>query len=228
MSTYTPSHLEERIDLLTKELASKRRGTNWATNLTLLIGLIAILLLCGYFGYGYYMFDNITKPETIVSSAKMYLTDYSEQASQVASDEVRKSAPIWAQEASRELVENIPTFREKAEASIIKYFDEQLENSQDMTRDQFAKIMEDNRDQFKDAIDVIVEEGTSEEFVNKIMPIIEEKYAPDMKANVSNVLGGLQDINRRLRKLARSKELNPIEEQQKHILGLTRLLREGE
>ncbi len=225
MNTYVPSHLEERIDLLTKELASKRRATNWGTNLTLLIGLIAILLLCGYFGYGYYMFDNVTKPETIVSSAKMYIQDYSEQGRRVASEEVRKSAPVWAREASRELIANMPSMRKKAETSIVGYFDDQLERSEKLTTDQFSKIMEENRAEFQEAIGIIMEEGSSDEFVSKIMPIIEKRYAPEMKANVSNVLGGLQDINRRLRKLAKGDSLNPIEEQQKHILGLTRILR---
>jgi hypothetical protein len=225
-NNYVPSHLEERIDLLTKELASKRRATNWGTNLTLLVGLLALVLLCGYFGFGYYMFDNNTQPETIVSAAKMYLQDYSEQGRQIASEEVRKSAPVWAREVSRELIANMPSMREKAETTIVGYFDEQLERSEKLTTEQFSKIMEENRDEFEEAIGIIMEEGSSDEFVTKIMPIIEKRYAPEMKANVSNVLGGLQDINRRLRKLAKSKTLNPIEEQQKHILGLTRLLRE--
>ena len=85
--------------------------------------------------------------------------------------------------------------------------------------------MEENRADFKDAIDVIVKDGGSDEFMDKIMPIIEREYAPDMKDSVSNALSAIQELNRRIEKLSMGLELNPIEEQQKHILGLTRLLR---
>ncbi len=97
MSTSKPSHLEERIDLLTKDMAGKRRATNWSANLTLIIGLLAILLLCGYFGYGYRELDSVTQPEDIVAAASNYLDKYSVEARKTAAVEVRKSAPIWAQ-----------------------------------------------------------------------------------------------------------------------------------
>lgn len=220
------SHLEERIDMLVKELARKRRSTNWGTNLSLLIGLAAIVLLCGYFGYGYYMFDDFTKPDNIVKYANSYLDEYSAQAREVAAEEVKKSAPIWAKEVSRELVDNMPTLRERAEIAIDEYLDEQLVKTQQQTEVGFAELMDKHRNAFADAIDIIIKEGTSDEFVEKVLPIIEENYAPEMKDSVMNTLGALQDINVRMEKLARGQDLNPIEEQQRHILGLTRLLRQ--
>jgi hypothetical protein len=220
------SHIEQRIDLLTKELASKRRSTNWSTNLTLIIGLLAILALCGYFGYGYNELNNITKPDQILAAASIYLDEYSVEARKAAAVEVRKSAPVWAKEASKELVANMPTLREKTEESVAQYFDSQLQAGQNMTRGEFEIILRDNRDDFEEAINLIVEEGNSDEFVDQVLPIIEKNYGRDMKANVAKVLGGLQDMSRRIDKLARGKNLNPIEEQQRQILGLTRRLRD--
>jgi hypothetical protein len=222
----TTSLAEERINILIKELSRKRRSTNWGTNLSLLIGLAAIVLLGGYFGYGYYMFDDVTKPENIVKYANSYLDEYSAQAREVAAEEVRKSAPIWAKEVSRELVAKMPMLREKAETTIVSYLDEQLEKTQQQTGTGFSELMDQNRGSFADAIDIIVKEGSSDEFVEKVMPIIEENYAPEMKSSVLNALGTLQDINRRMEKLARGQNLNEIEEQQRHILGLTRMLRQ--
>jgi hypothetical protein len=220
------SHIEQRIDLLTKELASKRRSTNWSTNLTLIIGLLAILALCGYFGYGYNELNSITKPDQILAAAAGYLDEYSVEARKAAAVEVRKSAPVWAKEASKELVANMPTLREKTEESVAQYFDSQLQAGQNMTRGEFEIILRDNRDDFEEAINLIVEEGNSDEFVDQVLPIIEKNYGRDLKANVAKVLGGLQDMSRRIDKLARGKNLNPIEEQQRQILGLTRRLRD--
>jgi|GEM_PF-1486062 len=221
-----PSHLEERIDLLVRELASKRRSTNWSSNFTFLLGLLAILLLCGYFGYGYYALDEMTQPDMVVRAASTWLEDYSVEARHTAAGEIRKSAPVWAREASRELVANMPGLRENAEVAIAGYFDRQLQETQVATRTEFTKIMHDHHDEFEEAINLIAEEDRSDEFVKQVLPIIEENYAAEMRANVSNVLGILQEFNVRIDKLAKGTELNPIEEQQRHILGLTRLLQQ--
>jgi len=221
----TTGHMEERIDQLNKELVAKRRATNWSSNLVLVIGMLAILFLCGYFGYGYYMFDDITNPRKIVNAAKSYVEDLSIEARRTAGEEVKKSAPIWAKQASVELVANMPTIREKAEITFTQYFDEQVLATKDMTRTEFAKIVENNRGEFKEAIDTLVQQGKSDEFVAKVMPIIEQQYATDMQSQVQDVLGGLQFINEQLDKLSANKELNPIEQQQRYILGLARLMR---
>lgn len=222
----TASHLEERIDILVNDLSRKRKATNWGTNLSLIIGLLAIVLLGTYFGYGYMTFRDFTKPENIVKYTNTFIDQYSAQAREVAEEEIKKSAPIWAKEASQELVANMPMWREKAETAIVQYLDEQLDKTQKQTGAGFADLMDKNRGSFAEAIDIIVKEESSDEFVNQIMPIIEENYAPEMKSNVMNTLGILQDVNKRMEKLARGQDLNEIEQQQRHILGLTRLLRQ--
>ena len=220
------THIQERIQLLNKEIAGTRRSTNWSSNLALLIGLVCIVLLCGYFGYGYKALNDVTQPKMIVEAAKGYMGDYSIEARKVASAEIRKSAPIWAQEASIELVANMPTFRKQAESTVETYFNEQIAMSQGLAGKEFKKIIQDNREDFGEAIKLMVEEGNSDEFVDTILPIIEKSSEIDLKDNAMLVLGGLDEINRRLEKLATGTDLNPLEEQQRHILGLTRVLRE--
>jgi hypothetical protein len=192
----------------------------------LIIGLLAVLFLCGYFGYGYRELDSVTDPKQVVDAAQSYLTDFSVEARKTAGEEVRKSAPVWAKQASVELIANMPRMREQAETTFTVYFDEQVQKTKDLTRVEFAKIVEDNRGDFKEAIDTLVQEGKSDDFVKKIMPLIEQQYAADMTTQVQNVLGGLQFINEQLDKLAEGENLNPIEKQQRYILGLTRLIRQ--
>lgn len=220
------SHVEERIDHLVKELAGKRRITSLGTNLSLLVGLISIALLCVYFGYGYFMLDELTKPETVVGSAKAYLEDNSPQAMEIAAAEVRNSAPIWANQASQEFIASMPTVREQAEVALMSYIDEQLAETQKLTSEGFEDMMDKHQADFADAINMMVAGGDSAVFTEKVMPLIEEAYAPEMKESVLNTLGILQEINRRMEKLAAGKDLNEIELQQRKILGLTRLLRD--
>ena len=220
------SHVEERIDHLVKELAGKRRITSLGTNLSLLVGLISIALLCVYFGYGYFMLDELTKPETVVGSAKAYLEDNSPQAMEIAAAEVRNSAPIWANQASQEFIASMPTVREQAEVALMSYIDEQLAETQKLTSEGFEDMMDKHQADFADAINMMVAGGDSAVFTEKVMPLIEEAYAPEMKESVLPTLGILQEINRRMEKLATGKDLNEIELQQRKILGLTRLLRD--
>jgi hypothetical protein len=188
--------------------------------------LISIALLCVYFGYGYFMLDELTQPETVVGSAKAYLEDNSPRAMEIASAEVRNSAPVWANQASQELIASMPTVREQAEVALMSYIDEQLAETQKLTSEGFEDMMDKHQADFADAINMMVAGGDSSAFTEKVMPMIEEAYAPEMKESVLNTLGILQEINRRMAKLAAGKDLNEIELQQSKILGLTRLLRE--
>ena len=219
------SYLDERIGMLTSELASKRRSMNWSSNLTLVLGLIAIIALSGYFGYGYFRLNEITQPTMIVDAAYGQVDQYASRAREMAASEIRSSAPTWAKQASQQLVDKMPTLREKAEAQILDYMEKKLLESQQMTEERFQKILSENRAEFEEAIEMMVKPGGSKGFVSKIYPIIEKKYAPEMRDTIKEAISGLELINRQLETLARSDDLNPIQEQQKHLLGLTRLLR---
>ena len=161
-----------------------------------------------------------------MGSAKAYLEDNSPRAMEIAAAEVRNSAPVWADQASQELIASMPTVREQAEVALMSYIDEQLAETQKLTSEGFEDMMDKHQADFADAINMMVAGGDSAVFTEKVMPLIEEAYAPEMKESVLNTLGILQEINRRMEKLATGKDLNEIELQQSKILGLTRLLRD--
>ncbi len=219
------THFEQRIDLLAKELASKRRSVNWFANLSLVVGILVLLTLGGYFGYGYNELNSMTKPDQILAAASNQLNEYSEEARKFAAVEVRKFAPLWAEEASLKLIQSLPSLREKTEESLAQFFDNQLQSRQKKTRREFAMVLRDNRDDFENAINIIVEQNDSSQFVDQVMPIIEKNYGAELKANVGEALSGLREANRRIVELAQGKDLNLIEQQQRQILGLLRLLR---
>ena len=134
------SHVEERIDHLVKELAAKSRMTSLGTNLSFLVGLISIAMLCVYFGYGYYVLNDLTQPETVVGAAKAYLEDNSPRVMEIAATEVRNSAPVWADQASQEFIASMPTVREQAEVALMSYIDEQLDETQKLTSEGFEDM----------------------------------------------------------------------------------------
>ncbi len=226
MSEQQISPLEQRIDMLISDLKGKRRSTYFSANVTLLIGLLVIILLCVYFGIGYYILDDVTKPDKVVQSAKAMVDDYAKEARTVAAEEIQKSAPIWAQEVSNEFITSMPDLRERAEAGIEQVLDEQLLEGRRLTTEQFAKLLQENRKEFSEAIATLTDEENTQAFVDTVMPIVEEEYVPALRYDAIQILGVLEDLDRRIERLATAEDLNPIEEQQRHILGLARLLRE--
>lgn len=226
MTERQASHLEERIDMLTRELAGKRRSTNWATNLTLLVGMLIIILLCVYFGIGYYIINDSTRPERIVQSAKGMIEEYAWEARNAAVDEIRASAPGWAEEVSNQFINRMPGMRKQAESALTQVLEEQLQRGRQITTEQFAIMLRENREDFREAIETLSDDGDTQEFVARIMPIVEKQYVPALRNDAIQILGVLDDLNRRLDRLATADDLNPVEEQQRHILGLARLLRE--
>ena len=106
MSNTTESPDEQRIGILVHDLANTRRWTNWTSNLVLIIGLLLLILLCVYFGFFYYTFNDITRPDRVVAAARGYVEDISPDARQMAAEEIQQSAPPCARLIQGALVSN--------------------------------------------------------------------------------------------------------------------------
>ncbi len=220
--------LNQRVDQLKKVLAQKRSRTNFFNTSTLIVGLLVLALLTAYFAVGYYQFADITRPEMVLKFGKAELEKNLTQVRQTMSDEIKRAAPGWAEEISAELINGMPNFREFLEESITGVIDEQIEKGKVITKEKFVSMIEDNRQDFEEAIELMGDEDASQAFVDRIMPIMEKEYVPNMRFDAIQILGVLDDLNQRLAKLEKGENLNEIEKQQRYILGLTRTLRLNE
>ena len=215
---------EQRIDKLTKEIARKRGKTNFGSTATLVIGLLAMGLLTAYFLYGYMEFQWVTQPENLVNYGKDEFDRNLVKVRAMAEEEIKKSAPDWAREISEEVVNNMPTAREQIEETLKSMLDEQLEEGQKITAAKFQQIVQDNRKDFAEAIESMTSEGGSEEFAEKVVPILEREVSVDMRYSAVQALGIFSDVNSRLEKLATGEGLNEIEQQMRYVLGLVKRL----
>ncbi len=219
---------EERLEQLSRELAGTRRWSRWTSNLALFIGLIAFALMCGYFGYFYYLLNDLTRPESAVRVLSGIVAEQGPELRKMASEEIRESAPVVAREISARFIERLPIAREQLEATINRAVDAQLSEAHQRTSEEFERIIRENRDEFRDAIKGMVDESDSQTFVDNTMPIFEKEYIPGLRYDAIRVLGVLDDLDQKFERLATSETLNPVEAQMRHILGLTRYLREKE
>jgi hypothetical protein len=214
-----------RIDQLNRRLASRRRSTNFASTLTLIIGLIAIGLLSFYFYYGYKQFQEVTDPKMLITLVKDQVNSNLPEVRNMAAQEIRASAPQWAQEASNELIKQMPTARAEIEKQIRAFLDSQLIEAKTITQAKFRQMIADNRAEVKEAVDTILSDKESQEFINAFMPVVEKSVAIDVQNNASEALGGFVDLNDRLEKLSKGEGLSELEKQQRYVLGLVQRLR---
>jgi hypothetical protein len=217
MNNTPASPTEERIELLVSELSATRRWTNFNSNL---------ILLCAYFGFFYYTFNDLSRPDRIVAAARAYVEDVTPEARQMAAKEIQKSAPIWAREISSEIISSLPNMREQAEVAVNHLIDDQIRQVSDRTSVEFDRMVSENRDELGKAIDTLVDKQDSQEFVTRVMPIFEKEYVPGLKYDSVQIVGVLDDLKQRFTKLAAGKDLNPVEQQMRYIMGLTRYVRE--
>src|SRR5436309_10914621 len=103
--TTAPS-LKDRLDQLNRELARERRRTQRATALTLVVGLIVVALLSGYFAYGYIKIAPVIKPQFLLDVAEDTIQRELPKGRVKLEEQIIKSSPEWAQRLSQQALDN--------------------------------------------------------------------------------------------------------------------------
>ncbi|MCH2180437.1 MAG: hypothetical protein MK108_00390 [Mariniblastus sp.] len=210
----------QQVETLAAELSKKRQSIQRGMNLTLVMGVVALLALTTYFAYGYYQFKEVTRSTTIVNFAKAEFDRNLDELKQVAETEIVESAPIWAAQASQELVEQLPAGRQRLEHWLKDAIDQQLIDARAITSSKFDEILQANRPDLERAIRSMTSEGGSDQFVDQFLPLLEREAGVDMRQGAMQALGTFADINNQLDRLATNQDLNETEQQMRYVLGL--------
>lgn len=214
-----------RIDTLKQRLQQRRKRTNFASTLTLLIGLVAIGLLSYWFYVGYKGFQEITDPHKLVAIGKNMINEKLPEVREIAATQIRESAPQWSQELSDTLIKQMPAGRTEIENQISVFLDSQFQDANVVTKEKFREMIAQNRTEIQSAVDTILSDKESEAFVSAFMPVVEKSIGIDIQDNASEALGAFGELNDRLERLAKGENLNDLEKQQRYVLGLTQRLR---
>src|SRR5438105_14019886 len=110
-----PANPLDRLEQVRRELARERRRVTWSAVLSLLLGLVLLAALGGYFVYGYSELRVLAKPEGLVDLAEVYIQKYIPELQKQIKDEAAKNAPKWAADLSKQALDNLPTGRKRLE-----------------------------------------------------------------------------------------------------------------
>ncbi len=214
-----------RIDNLNRRLEQRRKRMNFGSTVTLLIGLAAIGLLSWWFYIGYQSFQEVSDPKTLIKIGTDLITENLAETRAAAADQIKASAPQWAEEMSNELIKKMPDGRVELENQIRAFLDSQLLEANVITREKFREMIAQNRAEVQEAVDTILSDKESEAFVNEFMPVVEKSVGIDVQNNAAEALGAFGDLNDRLERLAKGENLSDLEKQQRYVLGLAQRLR---
>ncbi len=221
-----PQSLQERVTKLQGDLTALRQSTNRSAGLTLVIGGIVLVVLCGYFYYGYREISSVMTPDNLVAFAFTQLDSEIPNLSARIEKEVKEGAPQWADQLSKQVITAIPDARKQLEEHVLKEADKGLKEVNVMTDEHFRKFMKDNHSEldkmFKDLAsnDPKLAEG----HLKRLEDMANKEMQRDMQAQMHEFMDTVRKAHQQLRKLKDSKKLSEAEENEKRLLMITRRL----
>lgn len=223
-SAVAPS-LAARVDQLSQQIAIHEAAMNRSASTTGIVGIIAIVLLSGYFFYGYKMISELLQPEKLVPLGAEMLHNKLPEARQATVQLVSDSAPRWAADISVQARGSIPTLRTQLEDYVMKQTDVLLGQVTSVTEEQFRKTMKENHDLLdKGFKELATSEKLSEESLKAIEAALEDQLQADMKAQSELVLETLRHLRSRAQRLLAGNDLDEEERIERRVLMLSRRL----
>jgi hypothetical protein len=221
----SPAALNERLHQVQRQLIDERRRTARSTTLVVIIGILALLLLGGYFAYGYSEIKKNTSNELLLSFAEQEVQNQLPRAREAVAEEIKKSAPEWARMLSQQAQENLPTARQKLEEHALEQCDGMLKEASLMTTEQFRRFLRDNRQTLEAGFkDLAKSPKLADQTLADIEKSLDKELQTSMRGQAGELLNTLRSANAKLTRLRDSPRLTAEEHMERRIIMLARRL----
>ena len=224
-STTSLQELDKRLTDLQKEVERQRKKTASSATVTLVVGLILLIFIAGYFTFGYTMFKSVLDPEQLVAATTDMIENQLPEYRKTIEGEIKNNAPTWAEQASEQGLAALPQLRERIENAAIDQANNMIENFAVMSEDEFRRVLRENKDILQDSFKQLAsEEELSEDMLKLVEDALEKQLQGSMEENASTILRQLRNINMALEDLADDNELTQDERKMREVLMIARRL----
>ncbi|MFH1266833.1 MAG: hypothetical protein ABIK89_13980 [Planctomycetota bacterium] len=221
----SPKTVTERIEATHKELRALRRRFRRGSWITLIVGLALLLLIAGYFAYGYKEISSFKDPEGLVSLVGNTVDQQIPELRRRLEEEVKNNAGTWAEQASQQVVAAIPPLRQQLEDYTCARSDELIAQLNVLGEKEFRRILDENRPTVERALDDLQSgDEVSEEVVALLQAAMEKELQLGMEDQAQVVLTLLSDLNKNMKNLETGENLTPEQENERRVLMLARRL----
>jgi hypothetical protein len=209
---------QQKLNTLQAELDSSNR-------LTLTAGTLMLLLLAGYFAYGYREIKRLVEPDTLVPYGAQILQERIPDARHAIVQQVSTAAPQWAEQVSKRIRDELPQIREKLQDYFLKQSEQMLTQVTTISEGHLRKALQENKDVLDTHIRELAQnEQLSDAAAESLVSELEGELKQDLREQSETVLQSIESLDARVQRLALGKELDEEETVERRILMLARRL----
>jgi hypothetical protein len=184
-----------------------------------------LLVLGGYFVYGYRQISSVMEPDTLVSVAEQWLEEKLPEGRKAVQAEVDRSAPVWAAGLSKQAQSSLPSIREKLEIYVVEQVDLTIDGTADVTEAQFRKYLQENRAALEQGFkDLATSPRLADESLERMEAALNDHLEVDMKLGAKELFASLEQMNSKLQRLKDGRNLTAEEALERQVLMLLRRL----
>src|SRR5262249_15386952 len=217
--------MQKKLDQLRDDVARERGRTSRATIFTAVVAVIALLLVCGYFVYGYKLFAEVTEPEKVVDVAEGLLDEKLPEARTALEDQIIKSAPQWAAGLSKQAQDGLPDARKRLTDRFVEEAEKASNEANILTEEHYRKFLRSNKPMLEEALNELAKSPElAEETLRKIELPLENELSGDMKIDAKEVCRDIVSVRTNLQRLSEGKGLTPEQKVERRVWMLARRL----
>jgi len=217
--------LTERLEAAHRRLRGLRRRLQLGNWITAIIGFALLLLVAGYFAYGYSQISDLRDPELIVSLVGGVLDQNIPEVRKTLEEQVKTNASVWAEQASEQVLLAMPTIRKGLEDYACKQADALIDELDVVGEKEFRRLLDKNRSTVKQAIqDLKDEKEVSDGVVLLLEEAMEKELQIPMQDQAEVLLVLLSDLNKNIKQLHEGENLSAEQQCERRVLMIAKRL----
>ena len=219
----------DRLDAAQQTITKLHSDLNSSNRLTRIVGSVMLLLLAGYFAYGYSEIKKLLEPDTLVPYGAQMLQDRIPEARHAIVKQVSNSAPAWAEQVSGKLRDELPGLRGKLEEYVLHETEGMLKQAATLSEDHVRKAIRENKDILDTHIRELADhEELSDASAQALVTALEGELKVDLMDQSELILDTVRSLDTRVRELAKGEGLDEEEQIERQILMLARRIQLSE
>lgn len=214
--------VEKRLDEISKKMATESK-------VLLIVGLVVVAVMTGYFVYGLSEIRSILDPEILVATGNDMLGKQIPVLREQVQKQVIESAPVWAEDLSKQAIDAAPSAREKLEDQILAQTETTIEQYISVGDEEFKAVLTANRTSFEETLDALAEDQDfTDETVQIFVDALNAEMGQDMQDQAEQVFGTIVALREKIEKLAAGGNLTKEERNERDSLSILRRLKMSE
>jgi len=217
--------LKNRLETLQRELAAERQRTQRSTVFMAVVAAILLIVLGGYFYYGYTQIANITRPEKVVDVAQGVIDERLPEARSSLEAQIIKSAPTWAEGLSKQAQEALPQARQRATEQFLKEADRMTQEASVLSEEHFRTFLRENRPLLdKKFQELSKSPDLAEESLQELQKSLETQLGGEMNADAKALSKDIASAAVNLQRLGSDEKLTPEQKVERRVWMIARRL----